>query len=111
MRIPMLSALITAAILGMVIVAPREVALSAQGAPGGAAPALTVQPLTAPAGADAEAPNLSVTGDRVILSWIEKHEDHVMVKFAERTASGWSDVRTVVSGSEVMANAADVPVV
>jgi hypothetical protein len=74
-------------------------------------PSLSVQQMTSPAGADSEAPRLTVEGDRVILSWVERHEDHVTLRFAERTPKGWSEARTVVSSSEVMANAADVPLV
>ena len=67
-----------------------------------------VEALTSPAGADSMAPQLTVDGDRVILSWIEVH-DEAMLKFAERTSSGWSDVRTVVSSESLMVMPADVP--
>lgn len=76
---------------------------------GTAAAAFTIQPLSSPAGIDTESPQLTVEGDRAILSWLERHEEHATLKFAERTTSGWSQPRTVVSGSNVMVNAADVP--
>jgi hypothetical protein len=72
-------------------------------------PGLTVQPLPSPAGADSSEPQFTVQGDRVILSWLEGGEEHVSLKFAERTASGWSAPQTVHSGHEVYINAYDVP--
>lgn len=82
----------------------------------GAAPAvpdsawrLTVDALTSPAAADASAPQLTVEGDRAILSWMERANSGASLKFAERTASGWSAVRTVASGRGLIVNAADVP--
>ncbi len=68
-----------------------------------------VEPLTSPAGADTGEPQLTVEGDRAILSWLETHEDHVTLKFAERTPAGWSEARTVISGSQLMVMPADVP--
>jgi len=57
------------------------------------------------------APQLSDTGDRAVMSWIEQHDEHVTVKMAERTTTGWSEARPVVSGDFLMVNSADVPVV
>src|SRR5579862_6393763 len=76
--------------------------------PGPAAP-FHIDPLTSPAGADSGEPQLSVEGERAILSWLETHGKHATLKFTERTSSGWSDPREVVSGDDLVVNAADVP--
>lgn len=98
-------------VLGIVFVSGAMTLVGAQtakvGGPG-VAP-FKIEPLTSPAGANSEAPQLTVEGDRAILSWLESHGEHAMLKFAERTPMGWSEVGTVVSGSDVMVNAADVP--
>jgi hypothetical protein len=78
--------------------------------PAGAAGApFKLEQITAPAGLDTESPQLTVEGDRAILSWLERHGEHAVLKFAERTATGWSPTRTVASGSDLLVNAADVP--
>ena len=71
--------------------------------------ALTVEPLSSPAGADSSEPQMTVQGERVILSWLEGGEERSTLKFAERTASGWSAPRNVHSGDEIYVNAYDVP--
>jgi hypothetical protein len=43
------------------------------------------------------------------LSWLELAGPHTTLKFAERTVSGWSDVRAAAEGNDFMVNAADVP--
>src|SRR6185436_19186156 len=48
-------------------------------------------------------------GDRAILSWIERSGQQAALKFAERTATGWSEPRVVVSSDRLMVNSADVP--
>src|SRR5262245_42113361 len=68
-----------------------------------------VEALNAPAGDDTAEPALTVEGDRAILSWLDRHEDNVALKFAERTATGWSEVRTVVANEKLMVMPADVP--
>ena len=70
---------------------------------------LAVEPLPSPASASSEEPQLTVQGERAILSWIERAGERTSLKFAERTASGWSDARTVVSGTNLFVNFADVP--
>jgi len=72
-------------------------------------PALVVEPLASPAGANSSAPQLTVERDRAVLSWIERSGKTSALKFAERTASGWSDPRVVVSSDHLMVNSADVP--
>ena len=86
--------------------------LAAQTTSRGAAPApFRLEAVTSPAGADSLAPQLTSGGGRLVLSWIEAHEEHATLKFAVRTASGWSEAETVVSSASVIANAADVPMV
>jgi hypothetical protein len=71
--------------------------------------ALVVEPIASPAGANSLAPQLTVEGDRAILSWIERSGKQAALKFAERTAAGWSEARVVVSSDHLMVNSADVP--
>ncbi len=70
-----------------------------------------VEQLTSPAGEDTMAPQLAAEGDRVVLSWLDIDEDLPALKFSERTSSGWSEARTVVSNEALMVNPADVPIV
>ena len=70
-----------------------------------------VEPLASPAGEDTLAPNLATEGTRTVLSWLDNHDDLPALKFSERTATGWSEPRTVVSNESLMVNPADVPVV
>ncbi|MDA1305739.1 MAG: sialidase family protein [Acidobacteria bacterium] len=69
-----------------------------------------VEPVTSPAGARSEAPQLTVSDKGVLMSWIERGENNLAsLKFAERTATGWSEVRTVASDTDWFVNWADVP--
>jgi hypothetical protein len=68
-----------------------------------------ISPLASPAGANSSAPQLTVEGDRAILSWIERSGKQAALKFAERTATGWTDARVVTSDEHLMVNSADVP--
>jgi hypothetical protein len=62
------------------------------------------------AGADSGvAPQFSVTGDKAIVSWIAKDGKRSTLKFAERTASGWSAPRDAASGEDWPTSVADVP--
>jgi len=70
---------------------------------------IAVEPIASPSGANSSAPQLTVEGDRAILSWIERSGKQSALKFAERTATGWSEARTVVSSDHLMVNSADVP--
>lgn len=71
--------------------------------------ALAPQPLPSPATGSAAQPQLSVSSRGVLLSWIERAGDLATLKFAERTAAGWSAARTVASGRDWFVNWADVP--
>ena len=78
-------------------------ALHAQSAP------LSVEPLSSPAGASSSVPQMTVEGDRIVMSWVERDGKKSTLKFAERTASGWSTPAVVISSERLMVNAADVP--
>jgi hypothetical protein len=72
-------------------------------------PTWTIEAVSSPAGAESSAPDLTSNGDRTIISWMERAGSRASLKFAERTASGWSAARMVVSGADLLVNAADVP--
>jgi hypothetical protein len=76
--------------------------------PGAAWPP-AIEPLAAPAGRESAQPQLTVSARGVVLSWIERAGDRATLKFAKRTASGWSAPRVVASGSNWFVNWADVP--
>jgi hypothetical protein len=71
--------------------------------------AIVPEPLASPAGKNTTEPQLTTEGSRTILSWLELAGTHTTLKFAERTASGWSDVRQAAEGNDFMVNASDVP--
>jgi hypothetical protein len=73
------------------------------------APAITLQPLAAPATGNASLPQMSVSSKGALLSWVERAGDLATLKFAERTAVGWTEARTVASGRDWFVNWADVP--
>src|SRR5438128_4244629 len=80
---------------------------------GGIAPAgewpIQVTELTTPASTNSGQPQLSVAGDHVVLSWIERAGENAALRFSERTGTGWSEARTVASASNWFVNWADVP--
>ncbi len=78
---------------------------------GGAASdwALTIQSIPSPAGGESAQPQLTSSADGVVLSWIERSGSTATLKFSRRTASGWSEARTVASGTDWFVNWADVP--
>jgi hypothetical protein len=80
----------------------------AQSKPAGA---FVVEPLTTPSTGDSGSPQMTVAGDRITLSWLERAESGATLKFARRTASGWSAPMVVTSGENVVMNWADVPAV
>jgi hypothetical protein len=74
------------------------------------AQSLRAEPLASPAGPRSEAPQLTVSDRGILMSWIERGDNNqAALKFAERTATGWSAVRTVASGTDWFVNWADVP--
>lgn len=80
------------------------------------APAVAVQsaildpkPVATPAALNSAQPQLSVSKRGVLLSWIERNGDLATLKFAERSATGWSAPKTIASGRNWFVNWADVP--
>ena len=84
------------------IATPHAVALQTSGV-------LVPQPVTTPAAANSGQPQLSVSKRGALVSWIERAGDLATLKFAERTATGWTAARTVASGRDWFVNWADVP--
>jgi hypothetical protein len=69
----------------------------------------TIQPLPNPSAAGSAQPQLTVSDRGVLLSWIERAGTTATLKFASRTAAGWTEARTVASGTDWFVNWADVP--
>jgi hypothetical protein len=70
---------------------------------------LQVEQLATPAGPESAQPQMSVSKRGVLMSWIERAGPRATLKFAEKTGSGWSEARTVASGTDWFVNWADVP--
>lgn len=70
---------------------------------------LNVQQVSTPAASNSAQPQLTISNRGVLLSWIERAGEIATLKFAERTADGWTEPRTVASGSDWFVNWADVP--
>ena len=70
---------------------------------------LKVETIETPAGAESGQPQLTVSKRGVLLSWIERKGPHATLRFAERTATGWTQPRDVASGNDWFVNWADVP--
>jgi hypothetical protein len=70
---------------------------------------LNIQSIASPAAGESGQPHVSSSPDGLILSWIERSGQTATLKFATRAASGWSEARTVASGSDWFVNWADVP--
>lgn len=68
-----------------------------------------LQTITTPALPNSAQPQLSVSKRGVLVSWIERNGDLATLKFAERTATGWTSARTIASGRDWFVNWADVP--
>ena len=70
---------------------------------------IDVSRVESPAGPNSSEPQLSVSNRGVLLSWIEHDGKATVLKFAERTASGWTTPITAASGSDWFLSYADVP--
>src|SRR3954469_1177875 len=69
-----------------------------------------IQDIPSPAAARGSGgPQLTTFGGRTILSWVERKDALVSLKFAERQADGWSEPTLVASGTDWFINWADVP--
>ena len=71
--------------------------------------AFAIEPLTSPVSGDSGSPQITVSGDRMMLSWLERTMSGATMKVARRTATGWSAPLVVTSGENVVMNWADVP--
>ena len=69
----------------------------------------TIEPVSTPAANNSGQPQLSVSSRGALLSWIERDGARAILKFAERTRSGWTEARTVAAGEDWFVNWADVP--
>jgi len=72
-------------------------------------PTFTLESITSPASFAGSSPQLTSAHGRVLLSWLDSSGDRVSLRFAERSASGWSDPQTVASHPDLLVNSADVP--
>jgi hypothetical protein len=70
---------------------------------------LLPQPIATPAAPNSAQPQLTVSARGVLVSWIERTGDLATLKFAERSANGWTPARTIASGRDWFVNWADVP--
>jgi hypothetical protein len=70
---------------------------------------LSIEPLASPAGPNSAQPQLTVSNRGALLSWVEREGAQASLRFAERTATGWTPPRTVASGTDWFVNWADVP--
>ncbi|MCI0342712.1 MAG: glycoside hydrolase [Planctomycetales bacterium] len=103
-----------AAVVLLASAPPRTSGQEAEGprAPPGLA-AAKIREAPSPAAERSGMPSLSAGADgKVYLSWIEgRGGKSLAVRFAARTADGWTEARTVVEGTNLLANWADVPAV
>lgn len=74
---------------------------------GNASPATTrVDP---PAGPGSQAPNLFVSKNDALLTWIEPDQGKKSIRLARFSQGHWSDASTVVASENLLVNFADVP--
>ena len=69
----------------------------------------SIERLQSPARSASGQPQLTVSSAGVLLSWVERAGSRATLKFAERSGSGWSPVRTAATGTNWFVNWADVP--
>lgn len=91
-------------LIALLVAAPRTAGTAEQ-----AAWAIAPVAIGTPAQPNSAQPQLSVSDRGVLLSWIERAGDLATLRFAERTATGWTEPRTVAAGRDWFVNWADVP--
>jgi len=70
----------------------------------------SVEELPTPALEYSAQPNLARSADGALyLSWIEEGGEAPTIKFASKTADGWSEPRTIVQSDKLLVNWADFP--
>jgi len=70
---------------------------------------MTVQRVVPPAGANSSEPQFMSSPRGLVFSWVERTGTTTLLKFSERTASGWSASMTAASGDDWFLSYADVP--
>src|SRR5688572_29866763 len=90
------------------LIGSLTVAVSGQGRSNSAWP-VAIDQARSPAGPNSAQPQLSSSARGLLLSWVERDGQNATLRFAERTASGWSAARDVASGANWFVNWADVP--
>jgi Histidine kinase-, DNA gyrase B-, and HSP90-like ATPase len=70
---------------------------------------LKIERDTSPAGPVTAQPQLTTSGGSLVLSWQASAAGDTTLMFAERTDTGWSPAKTVVSRRDLFANWADLP--
>jgi len=84
-------------------------------APGIEDSSFAITPLTLSAAEDSRMPQLTASADRAVVSWVDidtegtSGDSRATLRFAERSASGWTEPRTAASGTNWFLTAADVP--
>ncbi len=78
-----------------------------------AAPAalIDVMSVATPAGPGSLEPQVTASSRGLLVSWVERQDKRATLKFAERTATGWTATRTVAAGNNWFVSHADVPTV
>jgi hypothetical protein len=84
-------------------------ATAAQQAQPTARPPFTIETLKAPSEGDSASPQITVSGGKTLLSWLERSGEKTALKFSERTPAGWSAPVVVMASEHLIANFADVP--
>lgn len=106
------STLIALSLAGLALSACNNAPSPAEPAAPTVAPwAVTVEPIALPPTGHTDSPQLTASDSGTILSWIEHRGGTAYLRFAARSASGWSETRTVASGGNWFLSWADVPAV
>jgi hypothetical protein len=79
--------------------------------PDPAAWSIDIQPLTTPAADQTSEPQLTASAGGAILAWVERAGTTNVLKFAQRTGSGWSAPVSAASGADWFLSYADPPAV
>jgi hypothetical protein len=97
--------------VGSLVVAAGVAAAALEAQRGAPAPdtAFHIEGLATPAGTDSGSMQLTVSGGRALLSWVETRGEQATVRFSERTPAGWSAARVIVAARDLFVNSADVP--
>jgi hypothetical protein len=111
MRYLIAAFLVTAALVTSCNRSDTPASTAATPAPKEPALAVKIEPVQVPVTGITSQPQLTVSSRGLILSWLEQKDANFSLKFAERSASGWSEPRTVASSDNWFISAADVPTV